>query len=134
MRLNGINIQHPISNLILSGEKTIETRTYSLPEKYINQPLLFIETPGKKGQFKARIVGVIFFSECIQYTNKEAFYADTFKHKVDKNSLWAWKEKPKMGWIIDKVIIFPETFLAPYPRGIIFTTSIKIPTKLLSFL
>ena len=51
--LPAINIQFPISELILSGKKTIETRTYALPEKYIERDLYLIETPGSNGAFKA---------------------------------------------------------------------------------
>jgi len=65
-KLTGINIQFPISRLILSGEKTVETRTYPIPEHYINQELAIIETPGRDGDFKARIVGTIIFSGCFR--------------------------------------------------------------------
>ena len=40
--LNGINIQFPISQLILSGDKTVETRTYPIPERYLGVDLALI--------------------------------------------------------------------------------------------
>ena len=94
----GINIQWPISEDILSGSKTIETRTYPIPEKYINQDMLLIETPGKKGKFKSRITAIIRFTDSKEYKNKSDFYKDVDKHLVTKDSEWAWKNKKKYGW------------------------------------
>ena len=36
-RYTALNVQYPISQDILSGEKTIETRTYVIPEKYLGK-------------------------------------------------------------------------------------------------
>ncbi len=100
----GINIQHPISQLILSGEKTIETRTYPIPQKYLGKELLMIETPGKLGKFKSRSVAVIVFEKCFPYKNSTEFYKDKRRHGVDISSPWAWSdEKPKWGWQIKSV-------------------------------
>lgn len=122
----GINIQWPISELILSGKKTIETRTYSIPEKYLNQEMLMIETPGKNGKFKARIVAIIKFTDCYEYKNKNEFYKDSDKHFVTLDSDWAWDKKPKFGWEI-KIIkkIFPPNIINKN-KGIIFTNNISL--------
>lgn len=122
----GINIQFPISQLILSGEKTIETRTYQLPEKFENKELLIIETPGKLGNFKSRIVGIIVFSESFEYKSKKEFYKDSLRHFVDKNSEWAWKEKKKWGWVIRKVTVFDKPQPLHKRPGIVYTTNISI--------
>ena len=122
----GVNIQFPISQLILSGEKTIETRTYKLPEKFENIELLIVETPGKTGKFKSRVVGSIVFSSSFEYKSKQEFYRDSAKHFVDKNSEWAWKEKSKWGWIISKVIVFKNPQPLRKRPGIVFTTNISI--------
>lgn len=122
----GINIQYPISQLILSGEKTIETRTYPIPEKYVGQEMLMIETPGKTGRFKARIVAIIRFENCFQYKNSKDFYKDVKRHCVTPDSPWAWKdEKPKWGWKISfkkeiKLLILNKR------KGIIYTQNIQI--------
>src|SRR4051794_16034899 len=89
--LDGINIQHPISRLIVEGKKTIETRTYPLPLSYVEKDVFLIETPGKAGGFKAQIVAVVRFSKSFQYKSERAFYADTRYHFVTKDSPWAWK-------------------------------------------
>lgn len=120
----GINIQWPISELILSGKKTIETRTYPIPEKYLNQEMLMIETPGKKGKFKSRIVAIIKFTECFEYKSKSEFYRDINKHYVSKNSFWAWEEKSKYGWRLIIVHKFNKSLNAPVNKGIIYTNNI----------
>ncbi len=125
-KYTGINIQWPISAEITSGKKTIETRTYDLPEKYLNQEMLLIETPGKKGKFKARITAVIIFTKSVPYKNKTAFYKDKDKHLVDKNSDWAWTEKSKWGWHVKVKKVFKNSIPAPSRKGIVFTKDIQI--------
>ena len=104
LKYTGINIQYPISQLILSGEKTIETRTYKIPDKYLGKDMLMVETPGKTGNFKSRIVAVIRFDECFKYKNSKDFYNDIKLHCVNPNSSWAWlDEKPKWGWFVSAI-------------------------------
>lgn len=122
----GINIQYPISRLIIDGEKTIETRTYPLPEKYLNQELLLVETPGSKGKFKSRIVGIIKFTNCFLYQDKKAFNQDYEKHFVDKDSDWWWTDKPKYGWEVKLIKVFKEPIPFLGRKGIKFTLNIKI--------
>lgn len=121
----GINIQYPISQLILSGEKTIETRTYPLPEKFKNIPMAFIETPGKKGGFKSRVVAIIKFTECIAYKNKTEFYKDAKDHCVSPESEWAWTDKPKFGWRVE-IIKKLKTPRLCTKKGIVYRTGIEI--------
>lgn len=123
----GINIQWPISEEITSGRKTIETRTYAIPEKYLNQEMLLIETPGKIGKFKARGVAIIKFTGCIEYKNKKHFYADLNKHLVDKKSEWAWTDKVKFGWQVELVKkLSPPIDLSSLRKGIVFTKDINL--------
>lgn len=122
----GINIQWPISELILSGEKTVETRTYPLPEKYLNVEMLLIETPGKHGKFKARARAIITFSKCIKYKDKKTFEKDFSRHKVEDDSIWAWKEKEKYGWEIKSIKTIPSIDLSNIKKGIVYTKNITI--------
>lgn len=129
----GINIQYPISEEILTGKKVIETRTYPLPEKYLNETMLMIETPGKTGNFKARGVALIKFTKCHKYKNKKEFYTETNKHLVDEDSDWAWKDKPKYGWhlvIVKK--INPILKLDKIKKGIVYTKNIKLHHHILN--
>lgn len=125
--LPGLNIQYPISRLILSGEKTVETRIYPLPDIYIGREMAIIETPGKTGKFKARIVGIVVFSRCFKYKSKRQFYDDIEKHRVTPDSPWRWEpSKPKWGWEIDKVHLLKEPKTAPLKRGIVYTKDIRL--------
>jgi len=123
----GLNIQYPISQLILEGKKIIETRTYPLPQKYLGKELVIIETPGKDGDFESRIVGIIKFDECFKYRNKEEFYGDKTKHFVLPDSPWRWSDrKPKWGWKISYLRVFKHPKIAPKKKGIVYTKDIKI--------
>lgn len=122
---DGINIQFPISTLILSGEKVIETRTYKIPEKYLNKEIAMIETPGKQGKFKSRVVAIIKFTECFKYKNQTEFYKDSKRHLVDKESPWAWKNKAKWGWKVEVVKLLKEPTICK-SRGITFRSNIEV--------
>lgn len=125
--LTGINIQFPISQLIVEGEKTIETRTYPIPEHYLGKELAIVETPGKSGHFKARVIGSVVFGQCFQYRSERDFYADEKRHRVSPDSPWKWAEdKPKWGWEIHKVTKLKKPVPAPKRRGIVYTKDIEI--------
>ncbi len=121
----GINIQWPISREILAGRKTIETRIYPIPPHYLNKDMLLIETHGCTGKFKSRITAIIKFTKCFKYKDPKLFYADYPRHRVDKNSPWAW-DKPKWGWYVEvvRVIDPPVTFLGK--KGIVYTKNILV--------
>ena len=126
MKRPGINIQFPISRLILSGEKSIETRHYPLPDKYVGKEMYFIETPGTEGTFRARIVAVVVFGESFQYRNSNEFYADQSRHFVDRQSPYRWNGQHKWGWPILKLKVLPKSLDAPKRRGIRFTREVQI--------
>lgn len=125
-KYTGINIQWPISEEILSGAKTIETRTYPLPKKHLGKSLLLVETPGRKGKFKSRIRAIIIFEECFKYKSKNDFYKDIEKHLVSEDSDWSWKNKPKYGWKVRVVKIFNNPKLINKRLGIVYTSDITI--------
>lgn len=120
--LPGINVQAPWASLLLEEKKSIETRTYPLPEKYVKQDLWLIETPGRLGQFKARVIGVIKFSGFKQYNSLAEFQDDFDLHLVrpdDPN--YAWRNGvAKYGWIVEQVRPV-DIFTAPTPRGIVYS-------------
>lgn len=124
---SGINIQWPISELILSGKKTIETRTYPIPKNYLNNEVVLIETPGKSGKFKSRARAIVIFTDCFCYKNKTQFYADVDKHCVDKFSPWAWKENAKWGWRLEVVRVFVNPKQIKNRIGIRYTKSLTLP-------
>jgi hypothetical protein len=125
-KYTGVNIQWPISSLILSGEKTIETRTYPIPQSYVGCEMVLIETPGPNGNFKARIVAIVKFGKSFKYKSKKHFYKDMQYHKVSPDSPWAWNEKPKWGWPIEvvKKLKVPVTFARK--KGIRYTKDVSL--------
>jgi hypothetical protein len=130
LKYTGINIQYPISELILNGKKTIETRTYPIPKKYMGKDMLLVETPGKNGKFKARVIAIIKFDDCFLYSSSYLFYKDKSKHHVDPSSKWAWTDsKPKWGWLIS--YCKPLKTEVPLKRqpGIKFTCNLSLPNK-----
>ena len=101
--LPGINIQTPWAQAIVSGRKVIETRFYPLPEKWVGQPLVILETPGKARQFKCRVAGFVIFEKSWCYTDKAHFAQDRAKHLVDPDDPlfgWQYDGKPKWAWPI----------------------------------
>ena len=126
MNLPGLNIQAPWARFLLNRKKTIETRTYTLPGKYLSEDLWLIETPGQLGTFKARVIGIIRFSKSKQYGTAAEFDADYDSHLVPRNEpTYRWREGvPKHGWIVESVRPIAE-FDAPSPRGIVFARPFK---------
>lgn len=123
--LPGINIQAPISKLIVTGQKVIETRTYEIPKNYLNKELFLVETPGKNGNFKAQAIAVIKFTSCFQYKNRSEFYSDFNRHQVTKESPWAWDTKPKWGWSVEVIESFSPITIHQR-RGIVFTKELSL--------
>ena len=125
--LSGINIQYPISRMILNGDKVIETRTYQIPSKHLGCDLAFVETPGKKGAFKARVVGIIRFSSCFKYASKKEFRDDIKRHCVEPGTIWDWSdEKPQWGWAIESLKVFEDPYSLNKRPGIVFTNDVPI--------
>lgn len=123
----GINIQYPISQLILDGTKEVETRTYPLPDRLVGVTLLLIETPGKTGKFRSRIAGTISFGPSVQYKSANAFYKDIDRHRVTENSPWAWTdEKPKWAWPILSVKRLTKPKTLNKRPGIVYTAKIRV--------
>lgn len=130
MKYPGINIQQPISRLILDGKKTVETRTYNLPSHFLNKEMVLIETPGSNKNLTAQALGIIVFTKSFKYESKKEFYADQRRHCVDQNSIWAWKdERPKWGWEVKVISIFPTPLKFKGKKGIKYTLNLRLDLK-----
>ena len=126
-RYTGINIQWPISELIINGKKTIETRTYPIPKNYLGKEMLLIETPGKNREFKSRIRAKIIFTRCFEYLNEKSFYKDQKLHCVTPGSGWAWNDdKGKWGWELRIIEVFDTPIPMPKKTGIKYSKDISI--------
>jgi hypothetical protein len=124
----GLNIQTPWSFLLINGDKSVETRSYPLPSKYEGVPLALIETPGKYGRFKSRIIGTITFSHSFQYPDKQSWIDDYNRHKVEEGDEFCYwnKDKKKYGWVVSNIEKFDKPVSAPEKKGIVFTKNCKV--------
>lgn len=131
--LSGLNIQEPWSSLLINGEKSVETRSYPLPQKYEGVELALISTPGKKRNFKAKIIGTITFSHSFKYESIYDFESDYNRHlvSIDDNS-YGWKnDKKKYGWVVSNMKKLNTPIDAPPKRGIIFARDCCLITETL---
>ena len=112
----GLEMQHPWSQLLLNGSKTIETRSYDLPKALIGKKILVLESqPGKDGvsslgnilsgdaaSKNVKAVGWMKFDRVITYRYRSEFEADENKHLVKRDSGYAWEEETKVvyGWVV----------------------------------
>lgn len=124
----GLNVQIPWSILLINGWKSVETRSYPLPKKYEGVELYLVETPGKYGRFKAKVIGTIIFSHSFKYPDKKSWIDDYNRHNVEEGDEFCdWNEnKPKYGWVVCSVNKFDHPVDISGRRGIIFTTDLQI--------
>ena len=130
----GINIQWPWSEYLVSGKKTIETRTYPIPLKHIGVELAIIETPGPKGKKlagieKARIIGTIIFESSFQYKSRKDWEKDVKKHLVGSSAddfTWEDRGGEVWGWKVKKVTKLKKNKPAPIKRGIVFASACQV--------
>lgn len=130
----GINIQWPWSELIVSGKKSVETRSYPIPAKYVGVELAIIETPGANGKraagiSTARIVGTVVFSSCYPYRSLSHWEREVDLHRVDKSDPhFAYTSgKPRWAWVVGRVDRITHPIKPPAKRGIIFAKECKLP-------
>ena len=127
----GLNVQSPWSTLLINGQKSVETRSYRLPQRLEGVELALIETPGKSAKFKSRIIGTITFSNSFEYININEWIKDYSRHLVSIDSEYRWGkrinwnngeliDKPKFGWVVQSVKKFENPVDPPAKRGIIY--------------
>ena len=141
--LRGLNIQHPFSQLILTGDKTIEARRYALGRHDIAHPgeeLFIIETLGEGARAAlvgeaavgpppraAQVVGTTIFSKSSQYTSARSWERDRPKHRIAEGSAHDWSGKDEMhAWHVAEVKRFRE----PVPAGGKSYTGYGVPRAL----
>lgn len=111
-----LELQSPWAEALLDGKKTIETRSYKLPEALLGKKIFIMQTPsGKVGQsalgenvdlqeteYGPRIAGWCIFESIVEYMDKRQFENDEPMHLVDEASGYGWKDctKSLFGWIV----------------------------------
>ena len=101
-------VTFPWTEKLLAGEKTIETRTYALPPRYLLQTVALYETDGTGNVgVLDRCVGLIEFSGCKEYKTKEEWRKDSKHHCVPGDAApedYGWVEGvPRFGWTVQYV-------------------------------
>ena len=123
--MTGLNIQTPWASLLINGSKSVETRSYPLPKKYEGVPLALVETPGKSGKFKSRIIGQITFSHSFKYPDEQSWKNDYLRHGVSCSDLmYSWDNKPKYGWVVSDITKYDEPIIVKKKKGIVFTVDV----------
>jgi hypothetical protein len=101
-----VYIRTPDDMLLLNGKKTIETATFSLPERFTNIPL-YIQNE------KRELRGVIVFSGSKRYNTLEEFTEDNHRHLVSPSSKFHFNNRVRTyGWIVSKVEKFDNPMQA----------------------
>lgn len=114
--MKGININckySPFVDMILAGQKTIETRATKSLHPYLGQRVGLIET----GNGKAMLKGYAKISSYKEYTTSAEWAADIGAHRVDPGSAYDWTGY-KVGYMLTDI----EELQQPVPvssRGII---------------
>lgn len=124
--LPGLNVQEPWASLLMSGRKTIETRTYACPAGFVGVPVGLVATQRENGE-KAALVGVVRIEGCQRYESVAAFRADEAKHCVGAGSAYDWVDPttPKWGWRIAVQATFAEPLPLLGRRGIVWTRELQ---------
>ncbi len=121
-RLFGLELQQPFSGMVMSGMKTIETRSYPLPSSLLYKHICLIESKpgkdgvsdlkdfaynrtgneedGKEGETHPRILGTIVFSECFEYESEEQWKQDCDAHCVSVETYYDWPRSRNLEYMI----------------------------------
>lgn len=118
--MHGLNVRGEFADLIVSGRKKVETRTYAPPSKLFGKRIAIIKT----GIGPAAIVGSVKLSRSFQYDDKDDFDNDIDRHLVDPRSEFYWNKKPKYGWRLVDPIKYEEPVLAPKKKGIVWSSNL----------
>ncbi len=102
-----------------------------MPSWLVGQEIIMIETPGKAGRFKQRMVAKIIFGEGFRYQDRTSFYADFERHHVSPDSPWAWKSGVgKWGWLIISIQAFEKPVPMTKRGGIVYAKDLQLPRSL----
>ena len=127
--IGGFNVRNedgaPYADLIVSGEKTIETRPGKSLDTLIGKRMKVIRTTGVGSE--ARVVGEVTVGPRKFYATKQEFDADLDKHFVTDDSRFAFPETGKYGY----EMIDPVKYQKPYPltvnKGVVSTRNVPGP-------
>lgn len=114
-----LEVRAPFAALLVTGAKTVETRSYALPERLVGRDLLVLATPAPRkdtGRAVASalpdaltavspcvVVGTVRFSRCVRYRSLYSWEQDKPRHKVADDSVWSWHNVPGpvYAWVVE---------------------------------
>lgn len=115
--MTGFNINDkdaPFTEMILSGQKTIETRRSNSLDPAVGRRMAIVRT----GVGPAQVVGTVIVGEPVWYGSRKQWDADRDLHQVPKGSSHDWQPPGKWGYpMIDPMPVSPRS---PKGRGIVF--------------
>lgn len=129
-----LEVQQPYADLILSGDKTVETRTYALPAEFVGRKIHILRSPaGAAGRSAVPdavapeaaaklgldVVGWASFGSCAPYPDEAAWRADRAAHCVDVDApAYGWPAEGVIyAWRVDAVeALSPRPLSAPIRR------------------
>jgi len=118
-----LELQAPWGEQLVRGEKTIETRAYSLPTRLIGRKIVVLQSnPGKDcvsslpAQVKANhpgmhAIGTVVFSKVIEYKTEDQWSKDEGLHLVTTGSAYGWKKDSTTviyGWVVGQTKMYIE--------------------------
>lgn len=125
----GLELQKPFSTLLLSGAKTVETRSYPLPAALIGQRISILETQEgaacisaladevMAGDSAVRLIGTVTFSSCFAYASVAEFAADEARHLVPRDSPYMWsKDRIVFAWVVGSADLYEQPAATPALR------------------
>lgn len=95
---------HPFSQLLISGEKSVETRDFPLPEQYIRTPIVLVQSKGPDTPADSLVaIGQIQFTRCFEYADRSQWLADYGRHCVEPDhAMFGFTPgEPKFGWNVE---------------------------------
>lgn len=124
VNLPGLNVQEPWASLIVSGDKTVETRTFACPQQYMNRPIGVVATQ-RESSPQSALIAILIIGDSFRYRDRLVFREGKHEHRVAKGSLYDWQdERPKWGWrVVILAAVDPEAIPLPR-RGIVWTKNI----------
>jgi len=129
----GLEVQQPWAQMLLSGQKTVETRAYPLPAALIGRPLYVVESGSgvarksslpdqvPAGHASLRICGTATFKASDEYPSRAAWLADEAEHCVPADSPYAMQDdhtNPVYAWRVEAVVALETPLPVPAMRRV----------------
>ena len=114
-----LEVQQPFSQYLLDGRKTIETRSYPLPEELRSKQIYLLSSvqgEAKKSSLPdiviaskhddLKLIGILQFSKSVQYTCLDLWNTERCKHMVEECSAYDFKgDADVFGWAVESVSV-----------------------------